>query len=135
MYSMYNIEKFKHGNYVTVGEVIAELEKLNKDAVFTCCGDYDIYLHVSKDDKVVTIDNTDLCDNYYEEVNKEEHEFGGKIDSMVYEVEFKRNSIIYWVKREEFDNSNSETHVYWSKITQDELCYGVYSKELLRIIS
>ena len=54
---------------------------------------------------------------------------------MVYEVEFKRNSIIYWVKREEFDNSNSETHVYWSKITQDELCYGVYSKELLRIIS
>lgn len=136
---MYDIGKIKKGSYVTVGEVIEELQKLNKDALFTCCGNYDVYIHVSKDNKVVTIDNEDLSDDYndedfYEEIVKPEHKFGGKLDNMIYTVQFCPNNKIYYVRREEYDSNVEKVHLYWSKDTDDSYCCGVYSRDMMRVL-
>lgn len=59
---MYDIKKLVHGNHVTVEEVIEQLKKLPQKAVFTCCGDEYLFIHVEEDGSVVTLDNEILCE-------------------------------------------------------------------------
>src|SRR5574344_1029394 len=60
---MYNIKKRRTGMNIKVKDIIAELEKENPEAIFTCCGDNLVFVHVEQDDSVVTIDTEDLHDD------------------------------------------------------------------------
>ena len=48
---------------VKVKDIIVELEKENPEAIFTCCGDNLVFIHVEQDNSVVTIDAEDLHDD------------------------------------------------------------------------
>lgn len=61
---MYNALKRRKSNNLTVKDVIAELEKENPDAEFTCCGDNYVTIHVEDDQSVVTVDCEDLDEAY-----------------------------------------------------------------------
>lgn len=60
---MYNINKRRTGMDIKVKDIIAELEKENPEAIFTCCGDNLVFVHVEQDNSVVTIDTEDLHDD------------------------------------------------------------------------
>ena len=64
---MYDINKRKKMLNVTVGELIEHLQTLPKEAKVTFCGDLRGYVHVEKDDSVVTLDYSDLDEDYIED--------------------------------------------------------------------
>ena len=64
---MYDINKRKKMLNATVGEFIEHLQTLPQDAKVTFCGDLRGYVHVEKDDGVVSIDCSDLDEDYIED--------------------------------------------------------------------
>lgn len=61
---MYNPEKIIGAINPTVGDLIAELQKLPSDMKVAICGDSYCFLHVESDSSVVCIDNESLDDCY-----------------------------------------------------------------------
>lgn len=128
---MYDIKKLIHGNHVTVGEVIEQLEKLPRNAVFTCCGDEYLFIHVEEDGSVVTLDNESLCETgaYPEDIldtfpnDDEIPRFGGSLHRDMVQVRYVpddkekervaehnynlREGFLYWMKKEDYNNNNA----------------------------
>lgn len=131
---MYDIKKLIHGNHVTVGEVISELQKLPQNAVFTCCGDEYLFIHVEEDGSVVTIDTETLSDVYPEEIcdifpsDYEIPRFGGSLHRDMMQVRYTpdKNEIeriekhdydlhengLYWIKEEDFLSEKNPVDIY-----------------------
>lgn len=61
---MYDITKRIKANDTTVGEVIEGLQKLPSDAKFLVCGDERFFVHIEKDESVVSFDTEDLDEEY-----------------------------------------------------------------------
>lgn len=51
---------------VTVGDVIKVLSELPEDAYFSCCGSDTFYLHMEKDGSAVSVDWSNLDEQYEE---------------------------------------------------------------------
>lgn len=64
MYGVYNFDKRVELHYCTVEKLIEQLQKLPKDAEVRCCEDYQFYLHITEDKKVISIDNDPMDDEY-----------------------------------------------------------------------
>lgn len=63
---MLDINKRKNLSGLTLNEVIHELSQLPGDALFFCCGDDSVYLHVEEDNSCVSIDWSELEEHYQE---------------------------------------------------------------------
>jgi len=133
---MYDIKRLVHGNHVTVGEVIEQLEKLPKDAEFTCCGDEYLFIHVEEDNSVVTLDNEILCEvgAYPEEVldvfpnDDEVPRFGGSLHRNMVQVRYcptetekarceehgydLREGFMYWMTEEDYNTEAFIVDIY-----------------------
>lgn len=133
---MYDIKRLVHGNHVTVGEVIEQLEKLPRNAVFTCCGDEYLFIHVEEDGSVVTLDNEILCETgaYPEEVldqfpnDNEVPVFGSSLHRDMVQVRYRpdqaekdrveeqgydlREDFLYWMEKKDYDEKNQIVNLY-----------------------
>jgi hypothetical protein len=59
---MYDINFWKIGQHVTVGQLCSYLQKLPQDAIVTIDGDERFYTHLEKDKTLFTLDSTSLYD-------------------------------------------------------------------------
>ena len=131
---MYDIKKLVHGNHVTVEEVIEQLKKLPQKAVFTCCGDEYLFIHVEEDGSVVTLDNEILCETgaYPEEVldvfpnDDEVPRFGGSLHRNMVQVRYYpteaekarceehdlREGFMYWITEEDYVTQSLIVDIY-----------------------
>lgn len=153
---MYDIHKLVHGNHVTVGEVVEQLQKLNQNAVFTCCGEEFLFIHVEEDNSVVTIDTEDLIDAYPEKVQDNfplDHEiprFGGSLHRNMIQVkylpdeeelerikkhgydEFLRNGGFYWCKKEWFEKKHLDLINIYPGVYTEHKPVGTVDKKYLK---
>jgi hypothetical protein len=60
----FDITKHKHGVGITVKDLITALYNLDRDYKVYICGDENVHIHVSTDEKYITIDNENLVDSY-----------------------------------------------------------------------
>lgn len=153
---MYDIHKLIRGDHITVGEVVEQLQKLNQNAVFTCCGEESLYIHVEEDGSVVTIDTEDLIDAYPEKVqdnfplDRDIPRFGGSLHRDMIQVqylpdeeelerikkhgydEFLRDGGFYWCKKEWFEKKHLDLiNIYPGVYTEHEPV-GTIDKKYLK---
>ena len=62
---MYDLNKRQEMRNVEVKEVIELLQKLPEDAKVFFNGDNYGYIHIEKDDSIISFDNSPLDDDYY----------------------------------------------------------------------
>lgn len=62
---MFDIKKRIALEDITVSTMISVLNTLPKDALFYCCGTGDAYIHVVEDGSVVSIDHSNLDEDYW----------------------------------------------------------------------
>ena len=72
---MYDIKKRIALEKVTVSKMISALNTLPKDALFCCCGTPFAYIHIEEDGSVVSIDHSDLGEDYWEYLDEEYFEY------------------------------------------------------------
>lgn len=140
---MYDLSKLVHGNHVSVAEVIEQLQKLPQNAVFTCCGEEYLFIHVEEDGSVVTIDTESLADAYPEDEldmfpsDNEIPKFGGSLHRDMIQVLYSNEEVdedddnqllyndgLYWVTKEDYENLDnvSTCAVYGTVISLDPIC-------------
>lgn len=61
---MYDIERRKELTGRTVFDLIVALSEMPPDAMVSCCGDSNVWLHVEDDDSLVCVDVESLDDTY-----------------------------------------------------------------------
>lgn len=115
---MYDINKFKHGEIVTVGEVIDALSQFNRDAEFLLDGCDDVYIHCNDEESMVNISPEMLIEDYddYDPSNDDElynklssYNFGGSLykDMIQVKVIGESGKELSRLIREEDYNNNS----------------------------
>lgn len=156
---MYDIKKLVCGNHVTVEEVIEQLKKLPGDAVFTCCGDERMFIHVEEDGSVVTIDTEILCEDgaYPEEVlcqfpdDDNVPKFGGSLHTDMVQVRYCPNKdqeyranmagynlingCLYWITHEDLLMTRSDIDVemdVFSCVFPKNHCVGKIPRSALK---
>lgn len=115
---MYDSSKCKHGEIVTVGEVIDALSQFNRDAEFILDGCDDVYIHCNKEESLVNISPEMLIEEYddYDPSNDDElynklvsYNFGGSLYNDMIQVKVIDESgkeVVRMVKEEDYNNTS-----------------------------
>ena len=72
---MYDISKRICLDNPTVEELIQKLSELPKEAKILCCGESVVYIHVERDNTVVSIDTEELDDEYIDDPETSPEEY------------------------------------------------------------
>lgn len=78
----YDFSKAMQGFDITVEDLINQLETINPEAKVTICGDSKLYIHVTEDESVISLDHSIEEDWYYDDKGGY---FGNKEDIPVIE--------------------------------------------------
>lgn len=65
---MFDPDKIRKGEEITVGQLINELSKENFNSKIYICGSNTCIIHVDKESGNIVLDNDELSDSYPEEV-------------------------------------------------------------------